>query len=288
MFVRKEKPDCLWIDNFTMAQYIPKKFAGLKILDTHNVESEFFCQMALMDSFFRWKIFALIESLKYRFYEIPIYKNFDKIFAICRTDQTYITKISGKKVEVLPPVINKPAKYIKNRINGSILFIGSLKWYPNKDAIYWFLTKIYPMIIKKLPNVKIDIIGHLPRRTVFQNYPGVVFHGYQKDIEKFYQKAGVFIVPVRYGSGIRIKVLEAIAHKIPIVSTTSGLAGIEIKSLEDFLIADKPKEFSEKVLLVLTDKEIRKQIIESQTESIDNIYFNENYISSQLFEIRSG
>ena len=94
----------------------------------------------------------------------------------------------------------------------TMLFVGSLCWYPNKDGIYWFLKRIYPLIIKMCPKINIWIVGRTPRRFLFPRLPNVNFFGHCHSLEYFYSKANIFIVPIRYGSGIRIKVLTDISN----------------------------------------------------------------------------
>lgn len=248
-FLKKEKIDVFWVDNFTMAQYLPQNFTGLRILDSHNVESTFFKEMFLKDNFIKWRIFALLEWIKYKIYEKKYYPSFNKIIAISNNDKELITKITGRNdIVVLPPIITlTPIKSIMKTPN-ALLFIGSLCWYPNKDGIFWFLKSIYLKVSKEIPTIKFWVIGKLPRRFIFKKYKNVKFLGYKKSIKKYLKSAELFIVPIRYGSGIRIKILEAVANNLPVVSTYKGVEGLDTAIIKKIMIGKDENEIANLII----------------------------------------
>lgn len=255
-FLESHMIDCLWIDHITMAQFIPSDYKGKLVLEAHNVDSEFFKKMFLKDSFIHWRCFALYEWIKYIFFQKKYINRFNKILAASEDDKIILERISKKKnVEFFFPKIEFKRIEIKKRNPYTILFVGSLCWYPNKDGIYWFLKKIYPIIIKTCPKLNIWIVGRTPRRFIFPIFPNVNYFGHSKSLDYFYSKANIFVVPIRYGSGIRIKVLEAIAYKMNIISTTEGIKGLPINYIQGKVrIADTPSDIAREIVRAIKNE----------------------------------
>lgn len=251
-FIVKKIVDTLWIDHIYIANYLPKGSKIDTILQSHGTESLLFKRMLLTDSLISKKLFALIEYIKFILFERKYLPQFTKIYAISKPDKYDLERISGKtNVEVLFPQII-PIKYKRLKKSPyTLLFIGYLGWYPNKDGILWFLKEVYPLILEKNKNVKLWIIGRLPDNFKPPDLLGVKFLGYKKNIEYYFKRAKVFIVPIRYGNGIRIKILTALSFGLPIVSTTIGIEGINKKNIKKILISDLAEDFAQKVLSFL-------------------------------------
>ena len=215
--------DCVWIDHVNMAQYLPKGFKGKTILETHNVDSLFFKRMFLYSNNPFLKIFALSEWFKYLIYQKQYLLKFSTIYAISDFDRNQFKKMTGKKdIRVSSQILFTKKVNKQHPKYPIILFIGSLRWYPNKDGILWFIKNIFPNVQNKIPNVKLWIVGDYPASIRNLNIQGVIFWGIQNNIDKFYKNAKLFIVPIRYGSGIRIKILESMSWRLPIISTFLG------------------------------------------------------------------
>lgn len=230
--VQNTQFDCIWIDHVNMAQYLPNNYTGLKIIETHNIDSLFFFRMAFNDSSFILRLFAFIEFIKYRLWENNLYHKFHKIFTISHNDKKHLDGLLNKKnVEIFPLSVAKPKKLSTGvkKIPYTMLFVGSLRWYPNKDGVNWFLNDIYPSIKNEFPQLQFWVIGDCSDIYKRKKITGVTFFGYLKNIDKYYNKAQLFIVPIRYGSGIRIKILEALTKRIGIITTQEGADGLPKK-----------------------------------------------------------
>ncbi len=244
----KNSFDCIWIDQLNMAQYLPKNFSGQKVLETQNIDSLFFKRMAMIDSNLPLRLFAIYEWLKYFLYEKVYFSKFNRIYAISDFDKHQIEKIANRKdIEIISPKLQYKNQPKQKRLKNTLLFVGSLYWYPNRDGLKWYLEKIYPEIQKKIPDIKFWIVGEIHRD--FQNLKtkGVTFFGFQKNIEKFYRTASLFIVPIRYGSGVRLKILEALSYNLPIISTAQGVEGLDKKYFKKVQIVNDEREFVEKI-----------------------------------------
>ncbi len=140
-----------------------------------------------------------------------------------------------------------------------ILFIGLLSWWPNQDAVLWFYRYIFPFIKEKISQVKFCIVGANPSkkiREIGQEDSSVSVTGYVKEAKKYFKKAGVFIAPIRAGSGVRIKILNAFSYGIPVVTTKTAAKGIRVKNKGEVLIEDEAKRFAAAVIKVLNNKKL--------------------------------
>lgn len=137
-----------------------------------------------------------------------------------------------------------------------ILHIGTMYWPPNIDGILWFIRQVYPRIRAERPDVTFDVVGaRPPQEIVSLGGPGTGINvtGYVPDPTPLLQQAGAMVVPLRAGGGMRVKILNALAQGLPIVSTTLGCEGIDVQHGRHILIADTPDEFARATLGLLQD-----------------------------------
>ncbi|MFZ5438254.1 MAG: glycosyltransferase [Patescibacteria group bacterium] len=270
--IRSLKPDCIHIDHLTMAQYLPKIKNEQWIYEEHNIEYKLRLQMAKFSKKigYHWLIW-LIESLFLYFQEIKIIKKFDYIFAISKSDQQFLTKITKKNNVYLQNIFMpyKKSKKKNETISRTLLFVGDLEWLPNRNGISWFIKKILP----KLDNVKLQIVGKVDHgfKQQYSNAK-INFLGYQKEISNFFNQADIFIVPLKIGEGVRLKILDAFARQIPVISSKNAIKGLAIKHKQELLIAKNQFEFVSLIKKVL-DKKIETNTILENALS----YLKENH-----------
>ena len=128
----------------------------------------------------------------------------------------------------------------------SLVFLGSMDWMPNIDAVEYFTSEIWPAVRQKHPEATFTIVGRNPPakvREMEQRFPGVRVTGTVDDVKPFLNKAAAMIVPLRVGGGTRIKIFEGMATGIPVISTQIGAEGLPVKHGENILLADTPAEF---------------------------------------------
>jgi glycosyltransferase involved in cell wall biosynthesis len=145
-----------------------------------------------------------------------------------------------------------------------LLFQGELTYAPNIDAARWLVNSIAPLVHSKLPNAEIRLVGS-PSQSVklLHRPPAVTVIGRVPDMIPELARADVAVVPIRYGGGIRNKILESFAHRIPVVSTTIGAEGIDAEHGIHLLLADTPEDFAAACERVLTDIDLRKRLVDA-------------------------
>jgi len=144
----------------------------------------------------------------------------------------------------------------------TLLYVGSMHYYPNIDAVQFFFEEMHGLIRQEVPGVRVQIVGHAPTPEILQlgNLPSVKVTGTVPDVRPYYEQASVFIVPLRLGGGTRLKIVEAMAMGLPVVSTTVGAEGLDVHPGEDILIADDAATFARSVLKLLSDPDLRESI----------------------------
>ncbi len=265
--VKNTKIDIIHVDHLHMALYgklLEEEFKIPITLRQHNVEH------VIWERFYQTrnnpiiKLYSYLQFKKVKIFEKELCKCFDSVFAITRNDQERIKKLDPSiKVLTIPAGVDKTYYYPLNILEekGTIIFVGSLDWIANDDGILWFVRNVFPLICDKYSQVKFNIVGKNPSKQVMalrnsniNVYPNV------PDVRDYIAKSEVFIVPLRIGGGMRLKILEALAMKKAVVSTSIGCEGIDIKDKKDLLIADTEKEFAQNVIFLLENKHCQEKL----------------------------
>lgn len=146
----------------------------------------------------------------------------------------------------------------------TILFQGSLHYAPNIDAVDWLIDEVAPHLWEQLPGAQIRLVGTTsPGVEQRHRPPAVVVAGRVPQIEPELARADVAIVPLRIGSGTRLKILESFAHRIPVVSTTVGADGLDVQDGVHLLLADHPDDFARACRRVLEDRELARRMVDA-------------------------
>jgi polysaccharide biosynthesis protein PslH len=203
-------------------------------------------------------------------------KGFYGLFSASEEDGAYLLRNQmAKRVFVIPNTyqVNANIQELPSE-NFEILFCGSLDYAPNVEGAKFFCAQILPLIKKEIPDSRLTIIGKNPVNEVkaLSGIPGVIVEGNVPSVEPYYKNAALIVVPLLNGAGTRIKILEAMAFKRPVVSTTIGAEGIDAQNGQDILIGDTPELFAKNCILILRDKDIRESVAEAGYELIKEKY----------------
>ena len=231
---------------------------------SHNLEYQIWERLATTTENPLKKWYLRIQSKRLKKYELQSWLKFQAIVPIVTTDEiaikNYLDRTPEKSLNKNIPAIHtyqpgiaieRPFAFIHQPL--SLFHIGSMEWQANEQGVMWFLHKVWPLLLSKLPQAKFHLAGkglnpQDPR--FFQT--GVVNHGEVPNAEDFMHQHGIMIVPILSGSGIRIKSLEAMALGVPIVSTSVGAQGLSVTSGVEMYIADQPQAFADAIVELLT------------------------------------
>ena len=138
-----------------------------------------------------------------------------------------------------------------------VLFQGTLAYRPNTDAADWLVKKIAPRIWERDPSVTVRLAGTpIPKVEALHNPPSVTVVGHVPSMEHELSRADIAVVPIRFGSGTHVKILESFAHRVPVVSTTIGAEGFDLKDGVHLFIADDPDAFAAACHRLLTESHV--------------------------------
>jgi len=155
----------------------------------------------------------------------------------------------------------------------SLVFTGLMSYIPNHDGMLYFLDKIFPLVLREVPHARVYIVGGQPRRKLVKRAShNVVVTGYVEDVRPYVWRSSVFVVPLRMGGGTRLKIFEAMAMKKPVVTTSIGCEGIDVRNGESALIADEPQAFAQAIVQLIQSADLRQRLIENGYELVKSEY----------------
>ena len=264
---KPENFDVVVCDFLTPAVNLPENLPVATLLFQHNVEAMIWRRHFEVAKNPLKKSFMKSQWQKMFDYEKDSCKRFDFVTAVSKEDAETMRKEYGiKNVSDVPTGVDTEffapsGKVEKEEFN--LIFTGSMDWLPNEDAIKWFTDEILPLIKKKIPQVTLTVVGRNPFPSLVElskKDPSIVVTGRVPDVRPLMEKAAVYIVPIRIGGGTRIKIYEALAMEIPMVSTTVGAEGLPLSDNEHILLRDTPVSFAEAVINLLTDKKLARDL----------------------------
>ncbi len=225
------------------------------VLDEHNIEYYNFRRMFAGVRSPARKLLYLHEYRKTYREELSVCKKVDAVLTTsqndldilereaCRTPKFVVP--NGVDMEYFAPAECEPEPF-------SMVFTGTMDYLPNQDATIYFLNEIFPLIKRSLPGARVYIVGKNPPDAVRRRASAdVVVTGYVDDVRPYVRRAAVSVVPLRMGSGTRLKILEALAMRKAVVTTSIGCEGIDVRDGIEAAIADRPELFAEKVVNLL-------------------------------------
>lgn len=261
-FLSENKVDVIHTQHLRMSQYTSGLKDYKKILDLPDAYSLYWERRTKMKSSFLKKIFHKVEFKKVLKYEETI-KRFDLNLVCSEEDKEFlIDKHKISYIDILPNGVdlssfrNDSHDYsIENRI----IFTGNMDYFPNIDAVQYFVKEILPSVREKYPSIKFYIVGQKPVEAV-KNLASdnVIVTGFVEDLGAEYIKSTIAVSPIRFGAGTMNKVLEPMAMGIPVVCTEIGFKGLGVKSGEGVLLGKTKEEFTQHILNLLSSRELRE------------------------------
>lgn len=253
------QPDVVHIDHLQMAQFVDFRAAHRSILDNHNVEHEIIRRISQTSASRAMRTCAHFEWSKLRRYELDICRQCDLVLAVSATDAATLHALDPNLRNIIPVPIGVDTEYFqpveRDEQSKKLLSIGTMYWPPNVDSMLYFVHDIFPLIREREPLCTLTIAGQKPEARIraLAADPGVKVTGYVEDERVIARQCGAFIVPLRSGSGVRVKILNAMAMGLPIISTSVGAEGLNVCPGKHLLIADDPASFAQAVLSIINN-----------------------------------
>ena len=259
--VESQHFDAVYCDHLSMFEY-GRRLSLPIILDAHNVE---YAIVKRHLETIRRRPMRLLYEREWRAlerYERTAYKQCRLVFAVSDIDAAALCELGADPTSVVAVPISidvagmpTPGPLVRDP---NLLFVGGLRWPPNADAVAYLVEEILPLVRRDVPAVTLTIVGEAPAsiRTRLSRHAGVRFTGYVNDLAPYFAAGRALVVPIRSGSGMRVKILDGLARGIPVVTTSVGGEGISARCGDEWLVADGATAFANAVVRVLRDDEL--------------------------------
>ena len=290
--VRSGHVDVIHADQLTMTQFgFPLHRNGSRkpalVFDAHNAVWTITERMKENAPFYL-KPPLWLETKRIKQYEGKIVSDFEATLAVTEPDRVALLDAvrahagnhdaHAAPIAVIPiavdtrqiqPVPREPASH-------NLLTMGTLYYPPNADGIRWFLQEVFPLVRKKMPDITITIVGKNPPRDFVRlaedPESGVIVTGFVEELDPYFARSTLMVIPVRAGGGMRVRILEAFARAMPVVTTTIGLEGIDAQPGQDVLVADTPSDFANCVLRLMQDKSLQAMLSSNGRQLVESRY----------------
>jgi len=281
--------DVIQVEGTFVAEYydeIRKHSKALIVLRQHNVEYQIWERLSENETNPIKKWYLNILSKRLKIFERSIINLFDAVVPVTEDDADLFRKLGcTKPIFVSPSGIDtnywKPTPQLENLYK--IYHLGSLEWVPNREAVLWFIKDVWPLILKIDKRFTLYIAGkNMPDFMKNMQAENVKMIGEVKDGADFIKDKMITVVPLLSGSGIRLKILEAMSAAKLVVSTSIGAQGISYTKDEDILIADTPQEFENNFKKIIQNVEETNKIKNNGFALIQNNYSNEAVVGRLL------
>jgi len=254
--------DAIFCDDIYMLGNLPPECPLPVLLNKHDLTFEIMQRYARFESNPLKRAYIAFEARNVRAWEIESCRRVRAILACSQRDLDILRGLCSKPgFAVVPNVIDVDAYAPVAESDGrTVLYVGAMDWLPNRDAVRYFVARILPELRRLSPGVRLVVAGRaLP--PDFQRElraPDVVFTGEVADMRAQIATAAVSIVPLRIGSGTRLKIMEAAAMERPVVSTSIGAEGLNFVNGSEIEITDSPGEFARIAAALLSDPQRRE------------------------------
>lgn len=250
------------------------------VLFQHNMESQIWARMARNHPkpWGRW--FLSVQYRRMLSWEKKLSELFNGVITVSMEDSRFARDCYGldNVVGDVPPGVD--THFFQPEVSSAppqpvLAFLGSMDWLPNIEGVHWFVDHVYPAVKAAVPNVRLRIVGRRPGADIValaKADPSIEVTGTVDDVRPCLRDAAALVVPLLSGGGTRIKILEAMALGLPVISTTVGAEGLPFRDGEHLLLADDPASFARSCSSLLTQAEKRRELALSAREEVVNHY----------------
>ena len=246
------------------------------VIDAHNVETLIWKRRSQNAQNPAAKLFFAHQALKMRRFERRAFAASKCVASVSAIESSAISQWGAHRAEVVHNGVDLdsfPASYAER--TNEFLFLGSLDWFPNQDAVSYLVHRLVPEIRKKRPDATFRVVGRRPSvqlRRELEMIGGVQLSADVDDVRPFLRAAAALVVPLRIGGGTRIKILEAMASGCPVVSTSIGCEGLEVCNDHDILVCDRDEEFAESCARLLDHRQLGVRLGQAGRNLVEQSY----------------
>lgn len=268
---RAHRFEAIHADQLSMASYALQVSGTPRIWDAHNAFWLLVRRLSDTTSSPGRRLLLRREAGLLKRYEAALCAVFDRVTTVTREDRaalTFADQPSRAPLVTIPICIDpgetSPVPFQPGAAD--IVCVGGMFYPPNVEGVVWFAREAMPLIWAERPGTRFFIVGARPAaelRALAAREPRVIVTGYVPDVSAILREAAAFVVPLRAGGGMRVKILDAWARGLPLVTTTIGCEGIDILPGVNLLIGDNPRQLAQACLALLSDRASARHIAEN-------------------------
>ncbi|HZR00473.1 MAG TPA: glycosyltransferase [Chloroflexota bacterium] len=262
--------DVLQVEALEMAPHwlAQRGYGPPAVLDAHNAEWILQWRAAAIDLRAGrplGALYSVVQAAKLWRYEGSAVRRAAAVVAVSEPDLRSIRRVGRPRLDAIAPngVDTDALPFREVEPPGEMLiFTGTMDFRPNVDAVRWFAARVWPRVRSARPSARFRIVGRAPTPAVraLGGRSGVEVTGAVDDAAPHFRDAAVYVAPLRIGGGVRLKLLEAFAHGVPVVSTRLGAEGIEAEPDRHLVLADEPEAMAQAIVALLADRDRRHQL----------------------------
>ncbi len=272
--------DLLIADEIIVAPYvweIPGAAQTPRLVIRQKIDHLHYAETARNRPFGRDKALDWLEARRMRSFESAEMPRFQAALVCSPADREFALAQAGPiPIEVLPngADIDYYAPLRAPDAEPTILLMGTMHYYPNIDAVRWYFKTMHDALLATVPTLRVLIVGHNPPAEIIAlgNRPEVTVTGSVPDVRPYMARSWVQAVPLRLGGGTRLKIVEAMAAGLPVISTSIGAQGLEVRSGLQMVLADEPEDFVRKLAALLQDRDGRERMAKAGRTFVQNHY----------------
>jgi glycosyltransferase involved in cell wall biosynthesis len=284
----KESFDLILLEGIYLMRYIDvirKNTATKVLLRPQNVEFVIWERLAQTEKNFLRKTYLGLLAKRMKRFELEKMNEADIFIPVSETDMQIFLK-HGCKL----PHVSIPTGFVFDELpainaleENAVAFIGGMDWMPNYEGVMWFIKNVWPKVLQQIPFAQFYLAGrNFPEDVRNLNVKGLVVQGEVEDAKQFVSSKSVSIVPLFAGSGMRVKIIEAMALGRAIVSTSVGAESLSYTDGKNILIADEADSFANLVVKILKEEKLRTELGHNAQQLILNCYDNKKICHSIL------
>lgn len=280
-----EKYDLIHAETFYAMPHLPETKTPILLVD-QTIEFQVYQHYVKNHNNFLLKPFLYLDVFKIRFWELKFWKKANKVIAVSESDKSkMVSLVKGLNVGVVPNGAGEDLMVImkqrKPEKTPTVFFQANFSWLQNIEAAQNLVEKVFPIIKKEVKDAHCWIAGQVAEEKIgnLKSKDVKIIDLDNSDINgvmDVYRRATVFIAPLEGPGGTRLKILGAMAAGVPVVTTKIGIEGIDAKDGKDFFMANKWEKMAQKAVLLIKDKKIYKQMLESARKLVEEKYSYES------------
>ncbi len=261
--------DVIVAEHYEAMQYVPDNFKGKVVFRTHNAEYLIWSRYAEVENNPVKKMVINLEAKRIKNWELKYVQQADIVLGGTNDNEIHEPDPQKRKLKFKDYLHIGEDDQIKlpvpqfDHLENSLVYVGTLTWEANIEGLIWFVEGCWMNLKKEFPDLKLYIIGKKPDERLVDlsnKFDDIVITGFVEDLETYFTKCKVNVIPLRFGSGMKVKTINGLCRGIPMVTTTIGAEGLQVTNGKDIFIENETESFAEKVKLLLRDKAVWESI----------------------------